>query len=122
MTYRTAMSTSGTTANLTPEELGSLRESLLTLRAENEADLESATAIMDGLAAEHLVTDPTVHEVAANAEYMIEDATGIIAMIDAALRRMDAGTYSICDGCGNPIPFARLELRPYVTKCVSCSS
>src|SRR3712207_9124672 len=38
--------------------------------------------------------------------------------IDAALRRMDEGTYGDCDECGNEIGYPRLEAQPTATRCV----
>jgi DnaK suppressor protein len=32
--------------------------------------------------------------------------------IEAALARMDAGSYGLCEETGDPIPFARLKLEP----------
>jgi len=43
------------------------------------------------------------------------------AVVDA-LARVDAGTYGICVRCGQPIPAARLEVRPTATMCVPCAS
>ena len=43
------------------------------------------------------------------------------AEIAAALERVDAGTYGICIVCGQPIPAARLEVRPMATTCVACA-
>lgn len=40
--------------------------------------------------------------------------------LDAALARLDAGTYGTCERCGRPIPPARLEVRPVARTCVSC--
>jgi len=40
--------------------------------------------------------------------------------IDAALRRIDAGTYGICSNCGEPIPAERLEAVPWATQCIDC--
>ena len=40
--------------------------------------------------------------------------------INAALARMDAGTYGKCENCGQDIPFERLEARPTATLCVTC--
>jgi RNA polymerase-binding transcription factor DksA len=40
--------------------------------------------------------------------------------IDAALGRMDAGTYGGCVHCGSAIPLERLEFRPFAAGCVSC--
>lgn len=42
--------------------------------------------------------------------------------IDAAIRRLDAGTYGACRSCRRPIPVARLEALPEATQCVACAS
>lgn len=42
--------------------------------------------------------------------------------IDAAFDRVADGTYGICRDCGQPIPAARLEIRPTADRCVSCAS
>ena len=50
------------------------------------------------------------------------DAQAHVAEIDAALARVDAGTYGTCEACGKPIPEARLEVLPEATLCVSCKT
>ena len=50
------------------------------------------------------------------------DAQAKVAEIDAALSRVDAGTYGICESCGKPIPEARLEALPEATLCVGCKT
>ncbi|GLW67664.1 hypothetical protein Arub01_59070 [Actinomadura rubrobrunea] len=40
--------------------------------------------------------------------------------IEAALGRVDAGTYGRCEDCGEPIGRARLEILPYARRCVMC--
>jgi DnaK suppressor protein len=49
-------------------------------------------------------------------------ALAAIGEIDRALRKLDAGTYGVCEQCGNPIPQARLKALPYAALCVSCKS
>ena len=44
-----------------------------------------------------------------------------LAQIEVAIRRLDEGTYGTCQRCHEPIPFARLEARPYSQRCVSCA-
>lgn len=39
----------------------------------------------------------------------------LIAKIDAALRRIDEGTYGFCEVTGEPISLRRLEARPIAT-------
>ena len=50
------------------------------------------------------------------------DAQAHVAEIDAALARVDAGSYGLCEACGKPIPEARLEVVPEATLCVSCKT
>jgi DnaK suppressor protein len=42
--------------------------------------------------------------------------------IDKALVKIDAGTYGICEKCGEPIPKERLKALPYAALCVQCKS
>ena len=44
-----------------------------------------------------------------------------IDMIDAAMQRIDAGTYGICQQCAAEILEQRLELLPYTPLCRSCA-
>jgi RNA polymerase-binding protein DksA len=46
----------------------------------------------------------------------------LIWHLDQALRRLYASpeTFGICDECGEPISFERLDAIPYVTRCVHC--
>jgi DnaK suppressor protein len=43
-----------------------------------------------------------------------------IDAIDAALARLEAGTYGQCISCGTGIPVERLEFRPFAAACVTC--
>ena len=49
-----------------------------------------------------------------------EDERQLVGKIDFALRRLDAGTYGQCTGCGGEIPLARLEAKPSVSLCIDC--
>ena len=49
-----------------------------------------------------------------------ENAEHVLAAIDAALARIDAGTYGTCERCGNPISEERLDAIPYATLCIDC--
>jgi DnaK suppressor protein len=42
--------------------------------------------------------------------------------MDEALDRIEAGTYGICEECGEPIGLKRLEVRPVAKYCVPCLS
>lgn len=47
-----------------------------------------------------------------------ENAEHLLGEIEAALRRIDDGTYGICVSCGRPIDAERLEAVPYATLCL----
>jgi RNA polymerase-binding protein DksA len=54
-------------------------------------------------------------------ELSLEDnAEHLLAAIDAALERVDAGTYGQCERCAKPIAQERLEALPWATKCIEC--
>lgn len=42
--------------------------------------------------------------------------------IDAALIRVEAGTYGVCENCGAEIAEARLEALPAARLCIACAS
>jgi len=51
---------------------------------------------------------------------LVDRLRGQLREVGHALRRMDEGTYGICENCGKPIDPARLDALPYSTLCVSC--
>jgi len=42
--------------------------------------------------------------------------------IDAALGKIEQGTYGLCESCGRPIADARLEAMPAARLCIACAS
>ena len=60
-------------------------------------------------------TAERAHEisVAANARASLMQA-------EHALEQLEAGTYGICENCGNPIGKLRLQARPRATLCMTC--
>jgi len=47
-----------------------------------------------------------------------DNSTHVLAEIDAALGRMEDGTYGVCERCGKPIDVERLEALPWATLCI----
>lgn len=43
-----------------------------------------------------------------------------LKVIEEALRKIDAGTYGICDDCEEEIPAGRLNVMPFALRCVDC--
>jgi DnaK suppressor protein len=52
---------------------------------------------------------------------LLAQAEARLAALDSARQRLDDGTYGCCEVCGDPIPAARLEVRPAATTCVQHS-
>jgi DnaK suppressor protein len=67
-------------------------------------------ALLDAVAS---VPDPVVVTRSAQLLRTIDE-------IDAALARLEAGTYGRCVTCGSDIPQERLEFRPFAAACVTC--
>jgi len=98
-------------------ELGRLRAALLAersaqspLAAEHEATVTELTGQGD--------VDSILERELADAS--IGRARATIEDIDAALARIDAGTYGACESCGAAIPIARLAAIPHARTCVRC--
>ena len=47
-----------------------------------------------------------------------ESEERVLAAIEAALARIDDGTYGVCERCGRAIEPERLEAIPYATLCI----
>jgi DnaK suppressor protein len=78
--------------------------------------VEAATARQDQLRDLPDADDDPV--VAAQRDALRQTLTDIAA----ARQRLAAGTFGTCSRCRGPIPAERLEFRPWVTACVTCSS
>ena len=50
----------------------------------------------------------------------VEEQT--LEQVDAALARLEAGTYGICSNCGEAINPERMEALPYATLCINCQA
>jgi RNA polymerase-binding transcription factor DksA len=47
-----------------------------------------------------------------------QNVRDLLDKIDRALKRIEGGTYGICDICGKPIEKARIKALPYVDLCI----
>jgi DnaK suppressor protein len=102
------------------------------LRGLLEARLRQLTAEMQGMMRDVRAAG-RAHERAADEQDVSEsyqrsdvDLTVVqmkaetVARIQAALRRIDAGTYGRCVGCEAPIAFERLRALPFALRCTAC--
>ncbi len=53
---------------------------------------------------------------------LVESLKTQLDAVDAALAHIEAGTYGMCDNCGNEISADRLEFRPASVLCVNCKN
>lgn len=44
----------------------------------------------------------------------------LLAKIEEALKRIEKGTFGICESCGKEIGIKRLQARPVATLCIEC--
>ncbi len=71
---------------------------------------------------EHDPEGATIAFERAQVDALAEQAARRVAEAEAALGRLDAGTYGTCQRCGRPVPEARLEARPTAPLCVECAA
>jgi DnaK suppressor protein len=100
---------------LTPEQLeelrGALEQKLAELRQKNQENRTAATVVDDELVetADLANRETTTAEGLGLAEQQRE----LIEEVEAALERMEAGTYGISEVGGKPIPYRRLLAIPW---------
>lgn len=49
-----------------------------------------------------------------------ERETKYLHKVEYALRKIEEGTYGICEYCGEPIGYERLKARPVAIYCIKC--
>jgi RNA polymerase-binding transcription factor DksA len=102
------LDTRSTAIHLTADQVERLRRLLVADYTDRKA---RAVELQDPIDLEADLADVLL---ARNSEAMEE--------IEAALKRIDDGTYGTCVSCGAPIPFERLEILPAADRCVACQA
>ena len=51
---------------------------------------------------------------------LVEELKSMYVEVVAALKRIEDGSYGLCERCGQPIPAERLEALPTARLCVTC--
>jgi RNA polymerase-binding protein DksA len=87
-------------------EFGGIVESAGSANTDDEHDPEGATIAFERQHVAALVGQNREH----------------LAEIDSALRKLDDGSYGVCETCGQPVGAERLAARPTAAKCVRCAS
>jgi DnaK suppressor protein len=116
-------SASGGDMIMDPNTLETYRQRLLVLQqhiVQRIFGMEEAMLAMD--ADRDIERTDRVQEEAVEVALTALDEQGRREMeaIQAALARIDAGTYGICETCGETISAARLTAMPAACRCVAC--
>ena len=107
-----------------------VRRRLAVEREQALARLASLTGDYESVVAASLDTnaddehDPEGHTIAFERSQIGALVTQVrhhLAEIDAAVERVDAGTYARCELCSEPIGEARLEALPAARTCIACA-
>lgn len=89
------------------------------LHRENPGSLEDETGELVSGSGDNHIGDLATATYDRELEYGLEEnSEQVLAAIDAALRRIDDGSYGTCVKCGRPIGEERLEARPWATLCI----
>jgi RNA polymerase-binding protein DksA len=100
------------------EERKRVQEAIDYLHEENPGSIQDET--QDSTADNHPGDMATV-TLDRELDYTLEENEGrLLQAIDAALTRMDEGSYGACVSCGQPIGAERLEALPWTTQCIDC--
>ena len=112
--------------------LSEQRELLLAERAVYESQASDLKAEADSLAQEREPGDVQFDEESGEGGTVTVDrerdlalsaqALAAVGEIDAALQRIDDGTYGSCERCHQAIPKPRLKALPFARLCVACKS
>ncbi|MEV7171366.1 TraR/DksA C4-type zinc finger protein [Streptomyces sp. NPDC093224] len=111
----------------TPDEVAEARaeltSELLRLRAELDASEVAISGLMrdSGDGAGDDQADTGTKNITRESELALQaNATSMLEQTERALERLEAGTYGLCENCGQPIGKARMQAFPRATLCVDC--
>lgn len=106
------------------------RALLRELRAATSRRLSNLASSFDGIveAASDVATDdehdPEGHTIAWERQQiagLLDETRSALADIDAAIERLDEGSYGTCTSCDRTIAAERLDALPAVPWCVACA-
>jgi len=102
------------------EERRRVEHALATLRDEHRGSLDDEVEETSPTNDNHLAETATA-TLGREIDYTLgENSEQVLTEIDAALKRIEDGTYGTCVNCSGEIPLARLEAYPWASLCIDC--
>ncbi|HET7353331.1 MAG TPA: TraR/DksA C4-type zinc finger protein [Gaiellaceae bacterium] len=102
------------------DERRRVEHALATLRDEHRGSLDEEVEETSASSDNHLAETATA-TLGREIDYTLGENSGqVLAAIDAALKRIDEGTYGTCASCGEQIRHERLEATPWAALCIDC--
>jgi RNA polymerase-binding protein DksA len=102
------------------EERGRVERAIENLREDHPGRIDDEVEEMAGTPDNHLGETATA-TLDREIDYTLEENSGqVLAEIDRALKRIEEGTYGICNNCGREIPVERLDAYPWAELCIEC--
>ncbi|MEP6977091.1 MAG: TraR/DksA C4-type zinc finger protein [Thermoleophilia bacterium] len=102
------------------EERKRVEAAIQYLREEHPGSLEEEIEEPTGASDNH-PADVATATLDRELDYTLEEnSEHLLAEIDDALQRIEAGTFGTCRTCGQPIAPERLEAMPWATQCIDC--
>jgi RNA polymerase-binding protein DksA len=112
---------------LTREDLKKLRAALLERRRQLVGDVagledEALRAGEEEVSVDHMADHGSESYEKDQTIGHIERESAELKRIDQALKRIEAGSYGICEQCGKPIKKTRLRAMPSAGLCLACQT
>jgi DnaK suppressor protein len=102
------------------EERERTRKAIAYLHEENQGVTEDEQRELSGGSDNHLA-DIATHTYDRELDSTLEESEELhLGHVEAALRRIEEGSYGTCENCRDPIAPERLEAMPWVTLCIDC--
>lgn len=109
-------------AVFTPHQLGTIKKKLLEMREDlvktvknqqvGEADSETGDP-----------ADQASNSIEKEIMFELSDTERVnLDQVEASLRKIDKGSYGICESCRKPISKPRLDALPFARYCITCQS
>ena len=102
------------------EERERVENAIANLRDDHPGRMDEEVEEIAGTVDNHLAETATA-TLDRQIDYTLEEnSTQVLLEIDAALGRIEDGSYGTCTRCGAEIPQGRLDAKPWASLCIDC--